>query len=472
LQEQFRLAEWEVHPDLNEIARDDTRVRVEPKVMQLLAFLAEHPGKVLSRRQILDSVWEGTFVGDEALTYAMTELRRALEDDAKDPRFIETIPKRGYRLIAPVSRPTAAVRPADRAGRRRLGWIASVLASAALLAAAAAAWLRWRGPALPFGSGDRILVTRFENRTGEPLFDSSVEHWLERELGNSRFVRVVPPERVEDTLRLMRRPPETVIDRLLGREICLRDGGIRGLITGRIDKVGSRFLLGADLVDPGSGEIVASRAEEAATTDDVLPAMRRLSSWLRATLGEKLAAIPPGRELERVTTPSLRALQLYTQAERLVRLDRRTAAAELLKQCIAEDPSFASAHILLAWSLPRQEGPEGYLPAARRTVELAGGASERERYFILGSYYTMLGELEKSIPPYEALRAIDPEHYWGIGTWRTRIPAGAALRRRSRAESRSPRRVRALSTHSTWPPARSSGQTAILRGRERISIAR
>lgn len=413
MRETFRVGDWRVHPDSNEIVRGDTRVHLEPKVMELLAFLSERQETVLSRREILDAVWAGTFVGDEALTYAMTELRRALEDDAKDPKFIQTISRRGYRLIAPVSRPSAAPGSAKaRPAGRRLLWIAG----AVVVVAAAAAWLWWRAPTLPFGAGDRVLVARFENRTGEAIFDSMLEYWLEQELGNSRFVRVVSRERIEDSLRLMKRPADTVVDRALGREVCLRDGEVRGLVAGRADKIGSRYVLRADLVDPTSGEVVASRAEEATGDNDVLPAMGRLSGWLRETLGEKLAAIRAGEKLERVTTPSLRALQLFTRAERLVRADHDEAAAEILKQCIAEDPGFASAHLFLAWSLYRQNRTSRqHLVPVRRAVELAGSASERERYFILGSYYTMLGELEKSIAPYEALRAIDPEHYWGIG---------------------------------------------------------
>jgi DNA-binding winged helix-turn-helix (wHTH) protein len=70
--------------------------------MDVLVFLMEHPGEVLSRETIIDAVWSEQFVGEAVIRRAIASLRRALGDDARNPRFIETIPKRGYRLIAPV----------------------------------------------------------------------------------------------------------------------------------------------------------------------------------------------------------------------------------------------------------------------------------------------------------------------------------------------------------------------------------
>ncbi len=143
---------------------------------------------------------------------------------------------------------------------------AAILGAGVFLALlVAAGWLSRRDsgvaskrPGIPFHARDWVLISSFENRSGEPLFDGTVEYALERELADSRYVNVVPRQRVVDVLRLMRKPLDTRVDAALGREICVRDGGIRGLLTARIEKPGTNYLLSLDLVDPKSGARVAS----------------------------------------------------------------------------------------------------------------------------------------------------------------------------------------------------------------------
>lgn len=102
--ENFRVDGWLVCPGLNLISKNGTGVRVEPKVMQVLVCLAAHAGGPVSKEQLLEEVWPGTFVSDDVLKRSISELRRTLQDDARDPHIIETIPKRGYRIIVPIDR--------------------------------------------------------------------------------------------------------------------------------------------------------------------------------------------------------------------------------------------------------------------------------------------------------------------------------------------------------------------------------
>jgi Tol biopolymer transport system component/DNA-binding winged helix-turn-helix (wHTH) protein len=97
----FRVGDWLVEPLQNRLVRGETRVKLDPKVMQVLLYLAERPNEIAEKEKIIESVWEGTFVTDEVLTNAVFELRKAFGDDAKEPRFIQTVPRKGYRLIAP-----------------------------------------------------------------------------------------------------------------------------------------------------------------------------------------------------------------------------------------------------------------------------------------------------------------------------------------------------------------------------------
>ncbi|MEJ2147322.1 MAG: protein kinase [Acidobacteriota bacterium] len=99
----FTVGEWRVRPPLNRIERGEEARHLEPRAMDLLVYLADHAGEVLSKDRLVRAVWPEAFVTDGAVTYSITRLRQLLGDDARDPRFIETIPRRGYRLIAEVT---------------------------------------------------------------------------------------------------------------------------------------------------------------------------------------------------------------------------------------------------------------------------------------------------------------------------------------------------------------------------------
>jgi tetratricopeptide (TPR) repeat protein len=290
-------------------------------------------------------------------------------------------------------------------------------AAAGLVVAGAGLWL-WLGqhPALPFAERDWVLIAQFENRTGEPVFDATLEHALERELSNSRFVNVVPGERINDALLLMKRPPDSALTAAVAREVALRDGGIRALITGRIEKLDNTYLLSAALVDPASGATVRSFAEETAGEKQVVGAIRRLSGRVREALGEELSQIRLSEEqLEKVTTPLLHALQIFSRANALFRQGppAQAAAEALLREAVAKDPDFASAHIFLAWVLRNEGRPlQAYREFAERALALAESASEAERYFIRGSYHELMGEVEPAISAYETLLQRFPDHYW------------------------------------------------------------
>jgi DNA-binding winged helix-turn-helix (wHTH) protein len=98
----FLLDDWVVRPSQNRLERESESIHIEPKIMDLLVFLAGQAGQVVPKTRLIDEVWRTEFIADSALTRAVGELRRALGETARDPRYLETITKRGYRLIAPV----------------------------------------------------------------------------------------------------------------------------------------------------------------------------------------------------------------------------------------------------------------------------------------------------------------------------------------------------------------------------------
>jgi DNA-binding winged helix-turn-helix (wHTH) protein/TolB-like protein/Tfp pilus assembly protein PilF len=114
-QVELQVGDWRVEPALDQISRGQETVRLEPRTMRLLVRLAETPGQVVSSRELLDTVWAGVVVGPASVYQAISQLRKVLGDTDPDPTFIATVPRKGYRLIAPVQRISSpAIRPTPR----------------------------------------------------------------------------------------------------------------------------------------------------------------------------------------------------------------------------------------------------------------------------------------------------------------------------------------------------------------------
>src|SRR5579871_999444 len=94
----FRLAEWTVRPEDGSISSSTFSTRLEPQLMQLLVYLCSRAKQVVPKQDVVDAVWNGRFVSDETIKSSFHQLRKALGDNPRQPRFIETLPKRGYRI--------------------------------------------------------------------------------------------------------------------------------------------------------------------------------------------------------------------------------------------------------------------------------------------------------------------------------------------------------------------------------------
>jgi len=181
----FRLGAWIIEPQLNCVSRGDQSVHVRRQLIDLLVFLAGRPGQVVSKEEIFQAVWPGQFVAESGLARCISQLRDVFDEDPRDPKIIQTIPTRGYRLVAEV-RPLgeeAEVPPVGAADApiestapapapRRWRQTAAVAAVVVVVAAAGfAAWRSLRPPSL--GEQDTLLVS-FENRTGDAVFDDTL----------------------------------------------------------------------------------------------------------------------------------------------------------------------------------------------------------------------------------------------------------------------------------------------------------
>ena len=440
----FAVGDWHVQPACCRVSRGDRTIAVRPRVMELLVYLAQVPGQVVHKDTLLNDVWGTDAVSESALTRTVTELRQALGDSAENPWMLETIPKRGYRLIAPVSvtevtQPPRIPRSISAKSPTYL-LVLAALTALVMLAVLAASGLRRGRVVTTIGSGIAadavrvwVLVVPFDNRTGDAMFDDVVEQALERELLDSGLLSVVPRPRVEDVLALMKKPADTRLDPALARELALRDGGIRAVLTGQITRLGSTYVLSTRVINPSDGRTRATISRGAANGSEFLPAVRRQALDVRKALGEAVAPVEDGHDvLAKVTTPSLKALQLYSKAAALLngevwrfhpKAGSRYASAEaLLTDATSADPSFASAWLLLAHAISRQNRPAtDYQPLAERALSLSAGVAALERHFIEGFTFSRRARVPEDLRDYdaaargfEAVLQLAPDHYWTL----------------------------------------------------------
>ena len=340
-------------------------------------------------------------------------------------------------FLSALERCAGRVGPVD--SRRRSMAVAAVMFIS--LTVSVCWWLFTPKSAAPF-SPQWILVSEFDNATTDDRLSNVLGLALERELAQSSAISVVPHERVVDTLRLMRRDPDARIDATIAREICVRDGQIGVLVTGRVDRVRSGYEIDVTAKNAETGTSIARATLDVSGLDDVLDGVRTVASRIRTALGESRKQVEADMRLEQVSTSSLDALRSYTRGVSFIN-ERRDAAAELpLRDAIRLDPSFSSAYIMLAHSLHNQLRPaDEYVPVALRALQQSDTLPSREKYFIIGSYYGLIGENDKAIAAYEALVREHPTDYWGVNNLMNRyresgryrdeiplIPRYAALR--------------------------------------------
>lgn len=424
----YRFGEHEFRSETGELFHAGERVRLQPQPVQILGALLARPGELVTRQELIKTIWGDGALADveTGLNIAVKKLRDALGDSADQPQVIETLPRRGYRLIAqvkvegPGSAAETITAPAQLPPRRlrRPIWVGLVLVG---LVSVALVWKFGAGRtrALDFRPRDAVVVAQFANGTGDKNLDGVIESALEAELTASSHVVVASPERVADALRLMRQPVVPRVPPALAREVCLRDSGLRAAITGYMRKVGSGYFISAEIIRPEDGRTVTTLNESFGARADILRAIRRLAVNIRARLGEPPQAQPQtGEPLERVTTDSFEALKLYTEANALVRTGKQAPAEKALRRAVEIDPEFASAYILLAWSLHNQYqgiATEECLRFADRALELAGRVPLPEEQFIRGSHAFMNRDYEQAKAYFEALFFHHPENYWAIG---------------------------------------------------------
>jgi DNA-binding winged helix-turn-helix (wHTH) protein/tetratricopeptide (TPR) repeat protein len=413
-------------PKCGELTRNGYRVRLQPQPTVVLALLTDQPGKLILREEICRTVWgEDTHVDfEQSLNYCIRQIRSALRDDANEPEYVETVPKRGYRFLARVGIATAneaglatgvgATAPAEipneapdssassSASAAKVGtgagrlWKIMVPAVSIVLALSVDGYLYFqRRPKLT--NKDTIVLTDFANNTGDAIFDDTLRTALNVSLQQSPFLSVLSDSQVAKTLQEMTRPANTKLTPEVTRELCQRVGS-KAYIAGSIGGLGSEYVLGLKAVNCENGDALAQEQITALSKEKVLDALGEAASKLRSQLGESLVTVQKFEvPLERATTSSFEALKAYSLAQKAYNEKGEPAALPYHQRALELDPDFAMAY----WATGIDYSNLGELETARgyitKAFQLREHASEQEKLTITASYYFLAtGELDKA----------------------------------------------------------------------------
>jgi serine/threonine protein kinase/predicted Zn-dependent protease len=295
------------------------------------------------------------------------------------------------------------------AGRKR--WKGIVSAVLVLVAAAIGGTLyfRWRQSTTRLTDKDTIVLSDFDNKTGDSVFDDTLKQGLSVQLEQSPFLALVSERRVNETLKLMGRPAGDRLTPEVTREVCERTGS-KAMLTGSIAGLGSQYVIGLKAVNCSTGDVLADAQEQAAGKEAVLKALDAAAVSLRGKLGESLGSVQKyDTPLYEATTPSLEALKAYSLGVKTGSAKGDAVALPFFKRAVDLDPNFAMAYASLAaiyLGLNQTGRGAEYI---RKAYDLREKVSEQERLYIEGNYYILVtGELEKAAQTYELWRQTYP----------------------------------------------------------------
>ena len=292
----------------------------------------------------------------------------------------------------------SGARPAERRSALQKRW--KVLVPAALILVAAAIggtlYFRSRQAMARLTDKDTIVLSDFDNKTGDSVFDDTLKQGLSVQLEQSPFLALVSDRRVNETLKLMGRPAGDRLTPEVTHEVCQRTGS-KAMLTGSIAGLGSQYVIGLKAVNCNTGDVLAEAQEQAAGKEAVLKALDAAAVSLRSKLGESLSSVQKyATPVEEATTPSLEALKAYSLGVKTRSAKGNTPALPFFKRAVELDPNFAMAYAAVSDVYGDLNEAGRAAEYARRAYELRGKVSERERFAIESNYYEVApGELEK-----------------------------------------------------------------------------
>jgi eukaryotic-like serine/threonine-protein kinase len=428
------------------LRREDEVVTLNRRAFDVLLYLVQNPGRVLSRDELLKNVWPDAFVDESSLVQSIYVLRRALTEKPGDNNYIVTLPGRGYQFISPVkvTAPeslsvvpggtteasnssggivfqqrtirTSVITQEDKRkssivfGSRFARMLAGIAATLVVSVAILGGMWYWRSLRAPkLAETDTIVVADLDNRTGDPALDDTLREALKVDLDQSPYLNVVPDQKISEALKLMSRNPGQRLTGEMARELCQRVSG-NALLQGSIANLGSEYVVVLRVTNCATGDSLASEQARAESKEKILPSLDEAASGLRGKLGESLGSIKKyDTPVEQASTPSLAALQAYSAGVKAW-VDRGDEAAiPFYKRAIELDPNFAMAYAHLGTAYNDIGMDEPAAENCKKAFELRDRVSERERLYIDSRYYMIAtGEEDKAVAVLEQWRQLYP----------------------------------------------------------------
>lgn len=412
-QRPFRIGEWLVEPSAGHLIKDGRSTKLEPKVMELLVYLARRPGRVLAREELEREIWAGTVVGYDALTSAIIKLRKAFDDDSRHPWLIETLSKKGYRLIAPVVEPgrAASAAPGPERVRRSRRRVAVIGLAAVAVVGVVAAWLSLYRPAPPAARTPSIAVLPFANLSGDrnfEYFSDGITEDITTDLSKLSGLVVIA-----------RNSAFAYKDQPLALKSVAEALGVRYVVEGSVRRTGTDLRITAKLIDSETGSHLWTERYDRqlqdvfAVQDDVT---RNIVAALALTLSEK-----EKESVARRSTSSIEAYDLLLRGQSLYARstkENNAQARELYQRAIQLDPAFGRAYAALAithaddfrygWSADPAISIKTAVETARHAVTVAD--SIPQTFGALGYVYVTNKQFDEGVAAAERAIALDPNN--------------------------------------------------------------
>jgi DNA-binding winged helix-turn-helix (wHTH) protein len=432
----YRFGPYELRPRTRELYKQGIKLKLRPQPFQVLNVLVERAGDVVSREELRQLLWSSeTFVDFEhGLNTSIKELRGVLNDSASKPRYIETLPKLGYRIMVPVEVSQPPVPDKAREPRNQddgslrpptppnaqavpgIGnwWKVIPPAAAVLVALAAGNWWISSRNTHALTNKDTIVLADFTNTTGDPVFDGTLRQGLSAQLVQSPFLNLLSDEHIARTLSLMAQPTDAPLTYKLAIEVCQRTASA-ATIEGSISSLGSQYVLGFKAINCHNGDLLAQEQVTANSKEQVLKVLGDAATKIREKLGESLGSVQKyDVPQENVTTSSLEALNAYSLGLKARHEKGDFDSIPFFRQAIQLDPNFAMAYLQLGneyWNLEEADQARPYLEKA---FALRDRVSTREGLYIASDYHdSMTGDLQKAGEVY---------HLWAQTYPQDRIP--------------------------------------------------
>jgi eukaryotic-like serine/threonine-protein kinase len=419
--DQLSFGDFTVHRRERSLRKQGIRLNLQGQSLDILLLLLERGGDIVTREELQAKLWKANSYVDieNGLNAAVKKLRQTLGDSAETPRYIETLPRVGYRLLVPViagvpPQTEAPAAPADprepeppgppavAAERKSQRW--SYVAAAAVVAVVvvAAVWFARAHRAAPLSDSDLVLVSDFVNTTGDPVFEDTLKRAVLVELSQSPHFNILNEFNLRETLRLM---DHSLNDKLLpplDLQVCQR-AGAKVAVAGSIVALGSQYVLTLDARNCLTGHVVAHQEARAPGRDQVLSTLGTLISPLRRKLGESLATIEKfNTPILEATTPSLSALKAYTVGDDMRFRDKEEESVSFYRMAVELDPNFAIAYARLGAIYRNLDQLELSRQHMKKAFDLRSHISEKEKFYIAAHYYTdVTQQVDKSIQTYE-----------------------------------------------------------------------